>query len=155
MKTYPIYFNFTESVPGRGFWAGVKLFGQALAVQESPEEWWAYGVNPGAIAGQGATIREAFADLRLAFRRYLADCAMEASTFAEFKAELERFYAESDPETMSEWQEAVRIMKAGGEAPGGMIKQPTESAKTGMVVEELVTPEPISEQIDDDERVAA
>lgn len=144
MKTYPIFYRFTERISGDGFWAFVELSGRALAVQEAEGEWWACGVNPGAIAGQGTTIREAFSDLQQAFRNYLEDSAKEFRTFAEFRSELERFFSESDAQTQAEWDAAVAIMRAGAEAPEHLAKEASEDVRCGITVREIASPKPFS-----------
>lgn len=155
MKTYPIFFKLNEFVPGNGFFATVALSGRALAVEEAPGEWWAYGVNPGAIAGHGATIIEAFADIQQNFRRYLADQAEAAPTFAALRTEIARFFRECDVETRAEWEAAVAAMKAGADAPKGIGKQETESAHCGIEVVELGVARPSTEEIRDVVLVAA
>lgn len=156
MNTYPILYNFTERIPGDGFWASVRVFGRALAVQEDDQEWWAYGVNPGAIAGGGASIRAAFADLQYHFRQYLADVAASATTEDAFKRELERFHNECDPETLAEWDAAVQAIRTGQKAPPpGMTLQPLNQSASGIYVEIIKRPTPSAAHVDEAVAIAA
>ena len=41
------------------------------------------------------------------------DFAESANTFTEFREALERFYHETDQETVSEWEEAVKAVRLG------------------------------------------
>lgn len=143
MKTYPILYTFRELVSGDGFWAGVALHGRALAVQESECEWWAYGVNPGAIAAKGSTLNEAFAELQTSFRKYLHDCSKLFRDFDGFRTELERFYSQADDESLADWEEAVQAMRAGGMAPAGLAKQPADRGPAGIDVQEILRPKPL------------
>lgn len=153
MKAYPILYKLNELTQGNGFFAGIELHGRALAVEEEPGEWWAYGVNPGAIAGHGATLGEAFADLQRNFRRYLADQAEEAPNFQALRSELQRFFNECDAETLADWEAAVAAMKAGAPAPAGMSKQDSDSAPCGIEVVKL-GPARSTFEIDDGMKVA-
>lgn len=151
MKTFPILYSLYELVEGNGFVARIELNGTALATEEEPGEWWAYGINPGAIAASGETIREAFASLQVSFRAYLQDCAAEASGFEEFKAELERFFHETGPESHREWDEAVRAVRAGAAIPSNLDKQSLDSSPRGIRVSEVgPTPSPVQGGVDAD-----
>ncbi len=112
MTRYPLLCGFQELVMGNGFLSSVSAYGRALGVQEDDRGFWIYGVNPGAIAESGTTLREAHAKLLRSFHAYLIDVAKEALDFAAFKREVERFFGESDEESHREWLEAVALVRA-------------------------------------------
>ena len=51
---YPLMFTYRDVISGDGFLAGITLSGRALMIKEN-DEWWMYGVRPGAIAETGKT----------------------------------------------------------------------------------------------------
>jgi len=116
-QRYPLLYGFREVIIGKGFAAGVHFNGRVLAEQE-PEGWWIYGVNPGAIAESGATVWDAVRNFRVRLNTVLFDYAAEAPNFDSFKAQVSRFFQESDSETKEEWNEARKAVRAGKvEAP--------------------------------------
>lgn len=142
MKASPMLYCLRELVEGNGFIARIFLDGTALVTEDSPGEWLVSGVNPGATAATGATIREAFAELAIGFRAYLHDCAVDAPNFAAFRAEVERFFAETNPGVQQEWEDALRAIRAGAAVPASFRKVAMESSPRGIRVVEVVTPTP-------------
>ncbi len=105
--TYPLLLDYKGTLFGRGFVAEVTARGWLLATQESDGGWWLYGVNPGAIAADGATLDEAHEHLRFALREVMLQYVGEAATFVEFSAMVEEFFHASDVMTTDEWSRAV------------------------------------------------
>ncbi|HVM93593.1 MAG TPA: hypothetical protein VMT67_12315 [Terriglobales bacterium] len=116
VKNHPIIITLGDTVSGAGFLAGVTLSGRALMRQEDDGKWWMYGVRPAAIAESGTTIDEAFLRFRQRYKETLFDIAQESRTFEEFKAEVERFFYESDQDEQV-WETALRAVRKCGDVP--------------------------------------
>jgi len=88
-------------------------------VEEEPEAWWMYGVEPGALAESGSTAPEAHSNFRDAFRRHLHDVAAGAPGLDEFRAELESFCHDrgADDSDGDRWVAALTARRAGAEGP--------------------------------------
>jgi hypothetical protein len=108
---FPLVFSIRQIVVGQGFIAGVTLDGRALMVEEAEEDFWVYGVNPGALAGTGDSKASSWSDFKERLQSVLFDMASTLSTFDEFKREVQRFFREaSDVEA---WASAVEDVRAG------------------------------------------
>lgn len=136
MTKYPMLFSFHDKVSGHGFLADVTAHGRALAVHEDDGSWWMYGIQPGAIAGGGNTLLEAYVDFRRTFTAVLFDSAAEAGTFWAFRDEVSRFFDETDPQSVSEWEAAVQDVRQGritakelAVSPTGMREERAESPR--------------------------
>jgi len=112
-QSLPFIFRYRDLVEGPTFKASVDSTGRVLATCE-PEGWWLYGVIPGAIAASGATFPEAHGKFREAYRLILDGLADDAGTFGVFRQEADRWFKETDPETLSEWLTAVEVVRAFG-----------------------------------------
>ena len=99
---YPLMFSFREDVNGRGYLARVSARGRALVVDEG-DQWWVYGVEPGAIAASGHSPVEACLEFERSFQKLLFDFAEDAPTFDSFKAEVSRFFHERDEGDEQRW----------------------------------------------------
>jgi hypothetical protein len=122
---YPLLFTYRDTLFGPGFVVEVVTEGRALAVREDDDEFWVYGVNPGALAASGSSLAEAHAAFRSAYRQVLLDTAATVGSFEEFKADAERFFADTDAD-LEAWHSAVQDVRAGHiDAP-----LPHESADT-------------------------
>jgi hypothetical protein len=113
MANYPLMFTLRDIISGEGYLAGITLSGRALMVKEDDGNWWMYGVRPGAIADYGITPQEAFQKFRGRYKDLLFDIAEEASDFGKFKAEVEAFYSQPNPEEETRWTEAFRAIRNG------------------------------------------
>ena len=73
------------------------------------------GCKPGALAGSGETLLEAYGDFRLGFKAggCLLDFAEEARDFSTFEKMVVRFFEDTDKESVSEWEAAVLEVRAG------------------------------------------
>lgn len=109
---WPLLFTYKGPVFGTGFISYVELCGKLLASPET-EGVWLDGVNPGAFAVGARTLEEANLKLREALTRVFIDFAEAADSFAAFKAAVESFYHETDPDTVREWDEAISAVKQG------------------------------------------
>jgi hypothetical protein len=79
--------------------------------QDENEEWWMYGVCPGAIAGGGATPNEAFLNFLNRYKEVLFDIADECKTFIQFKGEVDGFFHAKDAVEEVRWNQALDIVR--------------------------------------------
>lgn len=139
MERYPLMFTFRDLIEGNGFLAEVNLSGRLLMVREK-NEWWAYGVQPGAIAETGETPQETYLRFRNSYRMVLFDIAIESSDFGTFKAEVESFF-EPDEEEECRWKEAVEAIRSGEIQPeppfSSLPRQAPESRAATLSVERV------------------
>ena len=154
MTRYPLLCSFQEFVPGRGYVAGVKMAGRALATEEA-QEWWIYGVNPGGIAESGRTLIEAHAQLRASLRRYLSDVAHDAADFEAFKTEVERFFNETDAESIAEWEAAVADVRSGKTNLDELAKAPADAERSVKVHQVVLASVKPVQALDEGPAVAA
>ena len=108
MGTYPLLFSFRDVVAGRGFWAGVAVEGRAVMVEDEDGAWF-YGVEPGGVAGHGATGQEAHQDFLVGYRSVLADLAEEAEDFPSFEALATEFLSTVNRPTEEQWNESAGL----------------------------------------------
>lgn len=147
MPRYPLLFGFRDLVAGNGFIAGVRVDGRALLVQEAENDFWMYGVTPGAIAAGGLTPGEAQAEFRLRYRSVLYDVAAEAKDFGEFRTEVERFFHQADQSEAVEWEAAVREVRQ-GQVSADWLPRGKAEARFGIEVVELKEPAPSMNLLD-------
>ena len=81
MSRWPFLITLREKVYGNGFLAEVVAQGRALGVVEGKNDFWLYGVNPGALAAGGASGGDAHINFVRALRTVLYDFSGEAATF--------------------------------------------------------------------------
>ena len=112
MKTYPLIFRFEDAVSGRGFVARILTRGSILALHEDGE-WWLSGVQPGGVAEVGDDFWKTQQRFRTAYRDILFQAAPEAAGFSEFKAEVDRFFAQVDEHEANEWLAIARALGQG------------------------------------------
>lgn len=142
---WPILFRYKGPVIGSGFVADVELCGRLL-VEIEADGVWLYGVNPGALAVSAPTLAQGGAEITKALTTLLVDFAEQMGTFESFKAEVERFFYETDAESESEWDDGVRAVRAGSlpSLPGLPIKSADETKLRVSVVNrpmETLTPD--------------
>ena len=138
MTHYPLLFGRHELVEGNGFIARVAVSGRALLTDEDGE-FWVEGVNPGGFAASGKSPNEALAEFSTAFRAVLFDIASEATSFEELRAEVRKFFADTNVPALREWEEAVRQVRAGQVEAEWLSRRPAES-KLGIEVVEVSQP---------------
>jgi hypothetical protein len=112
MAEYPLLFGFSDVVAGSGYWARVAIDGRVLLVQDE-DGAWLYGVQPGGIAGHGATVQEAHQDFRAGYRSVLADLAEEAENFTAFEALVSEFLNTVNRPNEAHWEQLVQLVRAG------------------------------------------
>ena len=107
-RAYAVIFSFHDAVEGRGFLARVSARGRALMAFEDDEEArWLYGMEPGAIAAPGATLREAYSVFRQAFAKVLFDFAASAQSCEEFADGVHEFFVATDAREELPWKDAL------------------------------------------------
>lgn len=154
MTRYPLLFGFRDLVAGNGYVAGVSISnGRALLVEEE-DGFWMYGVNPGGLAAGGKSIGGAQSEFRTAFKSVLFDIAAEAHGFEAFRAEVERFFRETNNPTLLEWNEAVVEVRQGHTDADWLPKKSAESM-TEVEVAKLEHPMPSVNALDDEAKIAA
>jgi len=143
---WPLLFTYKSRVFGKGYIAAIELCGRLLAELEI-EGVWLYGVNPGALAVGASNLKNANVDLHKVLTAVFADFAEVAASFSDFKAEVERFFRETDKESALEWDRLVQRLKASPtvEAPGGLPIKDAVRTKLSVWVSEqaldTVTPD--------------
>lgn len=125
---WPLLFTYKSPIFGRGFIADVEICGRVLAEMEA-EGIWLYGVQPGAFAVEAPTLAQAGPAMTARLSEIFIDVAEEVATFADFKAEVERFFQETDDDILQEWTRAVEAVKSGQlPHPAGLPVRSAEAA---------------------------
>ncbi|MFZ4738017.1 MAG: hypothetical protein ACOYM9_18820 [Bradymonadia bacterium] len=127
-------------VIGNQFVSAVLVDGRVTA-ELAEGEVWLYGVYPGAIAETGADLPSAFANLREAIRKVLIDFATQRPDFADFRTEVERFFHETSPDSVAEWDEARLQIRAGREHFGALPQDTSNRTPKVEVAELRLRPE--------------
>ncbi|MEQ1897960.1 MAG: hypothetical protein ABL971_11305 [Vicinamibacterales bacterium] len=109
---WPLLFSHHGTILGKGFLADIEVKGRVLATLEA-DGVWIDGVHPGGIALGAQTLNATHLELRNTLARIFIDFAMQTSGFDEFKARVETFFHETDPDTLHEWDAAVEAVRAG------------------------------------------
>lgn len=114
LKEHPIMVTLQDTLSGNGFLARITLSGRALMRMEDDEKWWMYGVRPAGIAASGKNIEETFLHFRSRYKEILFDIAQDSQSFADFEAEVERFFNESDSNNEDErlWEGALTAIRS-------------------------------------------
>ena len=110
--TWPLLYSHRGTIMANGFLAEIELHGRLLATKE-PEGVWIDGVNPGAIAVGAKTLSDTYGELRNTLARVFIDFADQSKDFDEFKAKVEHFFNETDPDTERDWEDAVLEVRSG------------------------------------------
>ena len=111
---------------GQGYVADVRIRGRLTAV----EEYGAicvYGVNPGGLAAGGDDMNSGYLDFKLRLAATLFDLASDAGNFGELREAAQAFIAATDDESVEEWENARRAIRAGmTPTPVGGLRRETE-----------------------------
>lgn len=140
MIRYPILFGpHGGLVAGNGFIAHVAIRGRCLLEETDEEFCSALGVNPGAVAGDGVNLGEAYSDLVERVRLIVVEIAEEASDYEDFAAQVRSFVLETNRPNEEDWKAAVAKVRAGELDLEGVRR---EDAERGFMVEvRLIAPE--------------
>lgn len=132
VMNYPLLIDFKGTLFCQGFVAEVKAGGRLVASEYAPDDWWLYGVNPGAIAASGDSLDAAHEQFRVAMREILVRFATEAESFAAFKRETESFFLSTNEPAKADWQVAVDRVRTYKECLGDL---PIRSAASRVFVD--------------------
>lgn len=129
MKHYPLIFPPHGClVAGNGFVARVVIRGRCLLEETSDDFFSVLGVNPGAVAGDGANTGEAYHDFLEQVKINVFEIADEAADFAAFKTHVERFVNQTNRPNEALWNAAVALVRAGEVDLEGVRRERAESA---------------------------
>jgi len=129
MKHYPLIFGpHGGLVAGNGFIAHIVIRGRCLLEQTAKDFVSVFGVNPGAVAGDGADMGEAYRDLLENVKLNVLSIADEADDFDEFKALVEDFVYGTNRPYEALWQAAVAAVRAGEIDLEGVRREDADSA---------------------------
>ena len=132
-SAWPLLFKFRAPVMGNGFVAVVHLHGRLLARPGEGGRVWLDGVNPGALAVDAPSLERANLELHSALTAVFADFAEQAPKFNDFKVAVEKFFHDTDGDSVAEWLESVKAVQQGKiAAPEGL---PRYSADLPLTVE--------------------
>ena len=127
--THPLVFTYRVTVQGPRYRAGVELHGGAVVTVEPDGAYLAHGLRPGGVAGQGATLREAYHDLEQSIELVLYDLAEAAADLEAFAASARQFFDDTDPWAERAFAAARRDVAASTiEYDVPKVPQPTFSA---------------------------
>ena len=98
IRAWPLVFSYRGIMIGNGFKVIVDARCRVLAEeQENKGGIWMNGAQPGGFAAGGDDIDSAHQALKTMFLNILRDTAEEASNFAAFQDEMNRFFADHRP----------------------------------------------------------
>lgn len=143
LREHPLMLTLRDAISGDGFLARITLSGRALMRKEDDGKWWMYGVRPAGIAESGSTIEETFSRFRNRYKEALFDIAQEKQSFPDFKAEVERFFHETDAQSEDEqlWENALTAIREGNISPpapfASLPRESPESKPAQITVERL------------------
>ena len=128
--TYPLVFTYRVTVQGPRYLAGVELCGGAVVTVEPDGVYLAHGLQPGGVAGQGVTLREAYHDLEQSIELVLYDLAEAAPDLGAFAASVRELFEDTDPWAEQAFAAARRDVATGRiESDLPRVPQPTFSAE--------------------------
>ena len=114
-EEWPLLFVHTFEVRGPRFVASVTIDGALVATIAEDKSCWIDGVYPYAVAGEGASLKEAYENVKTFMAGCLEDIAGEATSFDEFKSALDHFATfPGDACALSAWRRGVQKVRAGG-----------------------------------------
>lgn len=106
-QSFPLLFSFRDLIAGNGFVAGVATDGRVLLTQEADGDHWMFGVTPGGIAGGGPERAVALREFKVSYLSVIYDIATSATSFEQFKEEVERFGTAVNEHNARAWEEAL------------------------------------------------
>lgn len=128
MKRYPIFFGpYGGLVAGNGFIARVSIRGKCLIEETGDDFVSILGVNPGAVAGDGANVAEAYHDFLANLRALVFAIAETSPTFATFEQEVRAAVWETNQPHADLWTAAVAKVRSGDVDMEGVRRESAES----------------------------
>lgn len=110
--SYPIVFKIQVVVQGTDYSAGVEFRGGAVVTLED-DGYLAHGLKPGGVAGIGATLVEAYFDLKTNIELVLYELAAKALDYSEFRGSVSHFFRDTDSWAKEAFAEARTQVAAG------------------------------------------
>ncbi len=130
---YPVLFTHQDIIVGHGFIAKVGTSGRFLMKDSrGGEKVWIYGVNPGPIAAEEDTQKEAAEAFRVTYRHALLDLAHDAASYEHFMEEVNDFCGQTCDETEEEWRQAVKLVREGKLKSSWMAKMNSQRANVAV-----------------------
>lgn len=137
---YPVLFTYRDIIVGHGFVAKVETSGRFLMKDSGAgEKVWIYGVNPGPIAAEGETQKEAAEAFRVTYRHALLDLVCDAKNFEHFTEEVKDFCGQTCDETQEEWKQAVKLVREGKLKCSWMAKKNSERVNVAVAFNLIAT----------------
>ena len=134
---WPLLFSYRVPVEVQGSLARIELSGRATAYLDEDGSVWMDGVNPGAFAVSGKSLKDAEADLRSTLTDIFLDIAESSGDLAEFKRQAEDFLYSTDDDTLAEWEAALsRVRKSAGMAVAGLKRRSADQYRPSVRVSE-------------------
>ena len=127
MTRYPMFFKQGGLVAGCDFIASVTIHGRCLLEDTDPTFYSFFGVNPGAVAGDGTTVDEALRNFLDNVRLNVFDISDRSKTFEEFEANIRAFFEAANASTEKQWIEAVQEVRSGKLELEGFRKEDGDS----------------------------
>ena len=128
-KHIPLLFTYRDRVIGDDFSADVESHGRVLGVEEGDNDFWVYGIQPGALAASGTTPREALEAFRASFTEVLKDFAADVANFAEFDQAVQSFFNAVNEPAEADWLRAVEAVRAGEIDIPGVRRERAEATR--------------------------
>lgn len=134
-----MFFTTGGLVAGNGFIAHVSIKGRCLVEETGPDYVSFFGVNPGAVASDGADIDQAYRAFMERVRLVVFEIAEESGGFEEFERRVHQF-VEHDTNKPNErdWNEAVEQVRSGQLDLPGFEKLKAENGEVKAEVKRVV-----------------
>lgn len=141
MKRYPIFFGpYGGLVAGNGFLARVSIRGKGLVEETGDDFVSILGVNPGAVAGDGANVGEAYHDFLANLRALVFAIAETSPDFAAFDEEVRAAVWATNQPHAELWTQAVAKIRSGEIDMEGVGRENAES-DPAVEIEEVAPPD--------------
>jgi hypothetical protein len=115
VRTYPLYFSFTNIVKTDAFHAAVLTKGRALLIHHQGEysSWVCSGVQPGGLDAEGEEAIVATKAFAQDYQAILDDIAGDALDFDTFAHLIATFFAETNEDADRLWASSVTAIRSG------------------------------------------
>jgi hypothetical protein len=133
VKQYPLIASLKKALQGRSSFIAVDARAWLL-VTEHEGEFLAEGVQPGGIAAEGSTLREAYAAFMVELEGAILELLVRSVGPQDFENALVRFFAEVNEPALGEFHAARALVAAGRLA---LDDAPTIQAETNRPAVEL------------------
>lgn len=116
VKTFPLFFTYTNIVKTPAFHAVVTTTGRALLTHHEGESWVCSGIEPGGLDAEGEEAIDATKQFATEFQLVLEDMAGEAENFGAFELAVRRFFENQNRDGDRLWHNAVAAIQSGSTA---------------------------------------